>query len=386
MNTLVNRFKIECTFQSLTTAYMDFLSNFSSPSNLISHMDIPSSLIAHDESDDKKFIEHELSYEPKYNNRKSLGTSKNFHFSYTIDQNDKKFLDTKQQDDIGAVNIKFAMFGNFLIKIAEEGYHIQGDNNVLEKDTFYNDFKRSYTKEGQEEDKVGSYDTVDRMTTESSRERNENINKLIESHQESDSEDSGTESYAGERDFKESMKSPLKEHYGSLLKRDRRADSNDFEERLKMQIRRSSDDSHSESSDSLTESFETRLTQIEPSRAMLSGDTPGLSRRTHANPQYYSTGIVKPEDDDRKLRKVINYLTQIAMSQKRFKVNTSQDFDDYVMIHFDGRKGIVNNNATLNVVDFLNYITMKSPVLDYGQIRAQKLPQIKDFKYRTSSK
>ena len=87
-----------------------------------------------------------------------------------------------------------------------------------------------------------------------------------------------------------------------------------------------------------------------------------------------------------KLKEIINYLTQIALTKDIFKEERRKMLDDYVLINHDGRKGIIKNKASLNVVDFLNHITLESPVLDYGQIRALKLPIMREFKYKSSSK
>lgn len=110
------------------------------------------------------------------------------------------------------------------------------------------------------------------------------------------------------------------------------------------------------------------------------------SRRTGTKKQY-STGSLKVDDDETKLKNLINYLTQIAMTQDSFsKLKSKTRLGDFIMIHPDGKKGIINNEASLNVVDYLNFIIEKSPVLDYSQIRTIKLPQIRDFKYRTKNK
>lgn len=187
---LVNRIKIECTFQSLTTAYMEYLKNLSMKN--IERSLIPSSLLVEEPSSSNENTQEltkkeKSSYETNFL-RSSMKNEDMDDYRHSIDEStSKNFFDLDKQESIGAVKISVMMFGNFLIKVNPDEFESEITQDDLHKDTFYKAFGESlerthieethkYIPEIEEVDDEGS----DIISTKSAVDRRNRIKEMIE--------------------------------------------------------------------------------------------------------------------------------------------------------------------------------------------------------------
>lgn len=96
----------------------------------------------------------------------------------------------------------------------------------------------------------------------------------------------------------------------------------------------------------------------------------------------YSSSVLKPEGGDKKVKTLIESLTQ-AVTSSSLSTGSFSGSNTNVMINIDGTKWYVDNHNSETVVDYLNQLSRTSPALDISDLKNVKLPQIRDFKYKT---
>ena len=301
MNALVNRIKIECTFKSLTSAYMEYLS-INGADLRLGQSTIPTSLLVRDSRELSKAQSDGFSYKEKFSNLEVHENSTKLRPNSSNDD----ILEDEDDSDIGAVNIHFAIFGNFLIKINFNDYECITPLEHVYNDSFYHAIVEEKNDEDEESKFFNRSSSI--ISTDTQRERKRKILQMIDKNLDSDSDsrESEHESYAGEHDLRASMSQSLEKHYELTEKQlnfyqrdsDSKASKKEINGKRKLSNeneKRLDEDGFSPRSYNYNQGRKSHL--IEANRSM--SHSIAKPRGTHMFYKQYSSAVIKPEDDEK---------------------------------------------------------------------------------------